>query len=265
MKLYILPLLSIILFSAACSPIIDEDTEPKTDQLPPSQDDNEWLYIAIGDSTVVIPGIGVMGHYKEMLEEDLGVEVILQSEAILSGGAVRMIDKLNSPELQAALQSANVITIQIPIHNLEGDLRLYESDPEKCGGNDHQDCLRKAFTQYKADTDEIFALITAQVDLTKQLVRAQDMYMINVTALKESGNFEIYNAYWKDAQQHIHDVATQYGIPCASVYDEFMGKQGTDDHAEKAMMSDITHPSDMGSTLMAELIRELGYDYQPEN
>ncbi len=234
----------------------EDSTTPTTEHIGPT-----WLYIAIGDSTVVRPGIGVKGHYKEMLEEDLGVEVVLQSEAILSGGAKRMIEKLETTELQDALRSADVVTIQIPIHNMEEGLRLYDTFPEECGGDDHQDCLRDTFNQYKADTNKIFEMIMTYVDPSKQIIRAQDMYLINVTWLKSSGKFEIYNAYWKDAQKHIHDVAAQYGIPCASVYDAFMGPNGTDDPAEKGLMSDITHASEEGAILMAELIRELGYDY----
>jgi lysophospholipase L1-like esterase/ketosteroid isomerase-like protein len=218
-------------------------------------------YVAFGDSTVVIPGIGMMGYYKEMLAQDLGVEINLVDRSFMSGGAPRLISLLDKPELREELGKADVITLQIPTHQLEGPMRLYFSDPEACGGEDNQDCLREAFNQYKQDTDLIFAKLMEVVNPTRQIIRAQDTYLFNVTAVKRVGNFEVYNRYWQDAQKHIHATAAKYGVPVARVYDAFMGPDGSDDPAEKGLMSDITHASSKGAKLMAQLIRELGYSY----
>jgi hypothetical protein len=218
-------------------------------------------YVAFGDSTVVIPGIGMMGYYKEMLEQDLGVEINLVDRSFMSGGAPRLISLLDKPELREELRTADVITLQIPIHKLEDPMRLYFSDPESCGGKDHQDCLREGFDQYMRDTDEIFAKLMEVVDPKQQIVRAQDMYLVNVTACKRVGNFEVYNRYWQDAQKHIHVTAAKYGVPVARVYDAFMGLDSSDNPADKGLMSDITHASSKGAKLMAQLIRELGYSY----
>ena len=258
-------ILIIIFLLVGCSPTEGENQVSRTALTAIAEQQPEvWHYVALGDSTVIIPGIGMMGYYKEMLEEDLGIDIILQNQAHGYGGATLLIQELDTPQLREALQVADVITLQIPTHNLESPMRAYMADPESCGGEDHQDCLREAFNQYQEDTDVIFAKLVEIVDPAQQIVRAQDTYLFNVTNIKESGDFDVYNAYWQAAQKHIHEVAEQYGIPVASVYDEFMGADGTDDPAEKGLMSDITHSSKEGAKLMAQLIRELGYEYRSE-
>jgi hypothetical protein len=203
--------------------------------------------VALGDSTPRFPGIGMMGYYAEMLSQDLGVEINILDRSILSGGAPRLIEMLDKPEFQEVLRAADIITLQIPTHELESPLRLYFMDPEGCGGEDHQDCLREAFDLYKGDTDEIFARLMEIVDPSRQIVRSQDTYLFNATAIKESRDIEVYNEYWQDAQRHIHEIAQKYGVPVAAVYDEFMGPDCTDDPAERGLMGDITHASEKGA------------------
>lgn len=235
------------------------------------QNATEWHYVAFGDSTVFYPrgtsspAPGMIYQYAEMLEEDLGVDIVLNSFASGSGGAAELIDRLQSSDaLQEALEGADVVTLQIPAHNLEPSMRLYASDPQSCGGEDNQDCLREAFDQFKRDTETIFAEVTDLCDPSEVLIRARDTYLFNVTSLKESGDFDMHNRYWRDAQEHVHTVADQYGIPVAHAYDEFMGSEGTDDPADKGWMMDPYHPNEQGAQVMAQLMRELGYEYAPE-
>lgn len=233
------------------------------------QNSTEWHYVAFGDSTVFYPrgsgspAAGMIYQYAHMLEEDLGVDIVLNSYASGSGGAEMLIDRVQSSDLvRDAVAAADVVTLQIPLHNLDPAMRLYRSDPEACGGEDNQDCLREAFGQYKRDTEAIFAEVTALSDPSEVLIRARDTYLFSVGELKESGDLEVLNRYWRDAQEHVHAVAEQHGIPVASVYDGFMGPDGTDDPAEKGwMMDDLIHPNEQGAQVMAQLMRELGYEY----
>jgi lysophospholipase L1-like esterase len=59
-------------------------------------------------------------------------------------------------------------------------------------------------------------------------------------------------------------VATDHGIPVARLYDAFMGKDGSEDPRDLGLVQpDGIHPSVAGSTLMAEHLRDLGYEVSP--
>lgn len=93
------------------------------------------------------------------------------------------------------------------------------------------------------------------------MIRVQDVYQIKVRETQATGGFEIINGYWRDANEHLIDVATRYGIAIACVYDAFMGENGIEDPRDKGLMADDgLHPGSEGSVLMAELFREPGYE-----
>lgn len=261
--------IGILLSACAVPPASPRAAPPPAPRTGPTviaeEDATEWNYVALGDSTVFTPSQAAMiVQYAEMLQDDLAIEVTLKSHASGHGGASGLIERLRSSEaLREDLRNADVVTLQIPTHDLEPSCRLYDSEPESCGGEDHQDCLREAFNQYKRDTETVFAEVTALCDPTEVLIRAQDTYLFNATHLKETGKLDVYNRYWRDAQEHVHIVAEQYDIPVAHVYDEFMGPDGTDDPAEKGWIGDITHANERGAEVMARLMRDLGYGYAP--
>jgi lysophospholipase L1-like esterase len=115
-----------------------------------------------------------------------------------------------------------------------------------------------------ADTDGIIAEIVALRSPSEALIRMQDTWQLKVRETQESGNFEILNGYWRKANAHVMEVATSYDIPVARVYDAFMGDDGMQDPRDQGLLRpDGIHPNPEGSTLVAELFRELGYEYAP--
>jgi lysophospholipase L1-like esterase len=94
------------------------------------------------------------------------------------------------------------------------------------------------------------------------LERAQDTFVIKAREMMANGTYETFNHYWREANQHVHDVAGEHGIPVASVYDVFMGPDGTVDPRDRGLvLSDGLHATDQGGELIAFLFRELGYGY----
>jgi lysophospholipase L1-like esterase len=57
------------------------------------------------------------------------------------------------------------------------------------------------------------------------------------------------------------EVAEYYHIPVARVYDAFMGEDGSEDPQDRGLIHDGRHTSPEGAALMAELFRDLGYEY----
>jgi lysophospholipase L1-like esterase len=221
--------------------------------------DTTWTYVALGDSVTW----GMIPLYAEMLEEDLGVTVIVQDRTVGGDHSSQLLERLRTSNwLRKELGEADVITIEIPWNVFENPcLAFLNGSPGACGGSDNQDCLREALETYKADTDAIIAEIVSLRSPSEALIRMQDTYQFNVRQSKAEGAFETINKYWREANAHVKEVAEYYHIPVARVYDAFMGEDGSDDPQDKGLIHDGFHTSPEGAALMAELFRDLGYEY----
>jgi hypothetical protein len=253
----------VALLMVACSTTQPSPTAtlvPTTTPVPtPTEEIAEWDYVALGESM----NFGMISRYAEMLEQDLGVRVELHDWARANDHSSSLLERLRTNEqLRQDLREAEVVTFQIPIRVIVEPFKTFEfGDPGECGGDDNQDCLRDAFETYMADTDEIIAEIVSLRSPSDAVIRAQDVYQIKVRETQETGSFEIINGYWRDANAHMIEIATRYGIPVARVYDAFMGENGVEDPRDQGLMvSDGLHPSPEGATLMAKLFQELGYE-----
>jgi hypothetical protein len=224
--------------------------------------DLEWDYVAFGESITM----GMTSRYAKILEQDLGVAITLHDWQTPDAHSSNLLEKLRTnDQLRQELQEAEVITLNIPLGVIASAMRIYAfGDPGDCGGADNQDCIREAFSIYMTDTEEIIAEIVALRRPSEALIRIMDTWQIKVRETKEAGTFEMYNEYWREANTHIAEVATSYGIPVAFVFDAFMGEGGIVDPRDLGLVQeDGLHPTKDGSDLVAELFRNLGYDYAP--
>jgi hypothetical protein len=220
----------------------------------------EWDYVALGESITV----GMTNRYAEILEQDLGVTILLHDWQVPNAHSSTLLEKLRTNEqLRQDLREAEVITLDIPLGVIASAMRTFAfEEPGGCGGVDNQDCIREAFSIYMTDTDEIIAEIVSLRMPSEALIRVMDTWQLKVRETKESGSFGMYNQHWREANAHIFEVATRCGIPVARIYDAFMGVDGIEDPRELGLVgSDGLHPTRDGSALMAELFRNLGYDY----
>ena len=93
------------------------------------------------------------------------------------------------------------------------------------------------------------------------MIRALDVYMLEVEETDALGKLHILNPYLQETQEYLEVTAAKHGIPVAQVYDEFMGPDGTDDPQDRGLvMPDGRHPTEEGSLLIAEMLHDLGYD-----
>ncbi|MGD8902265.1 MAG: GDSL-type esterase/lipase family protein [Anaerolineae bacterium] len=221
--------------------------------------DTTWTYVALGDSITW----GMIPLYAEMLEEDLGVTVVIQDRTVGGEHSSRLLQRLSTSNwLRKELREADVITIEIPWNVFEDPcLAFLNGSPGACGGSDNQDCLREALETYMEDTDAIIAEIVSLRSPSEALIRIQDTYQFNVRQSKAKGAFETLNRYWREANAHVIEVAETYHIPVARVYDAFMGEDGSEDPQDRGLIHDGFHTSPEGAALMAELFRELGYEF----
>lgn len=250
----------VMLLMVACS--ISRPSPTAIPSPTPTAEMPEWDYVAMGESIT----FGMTARYAEMLEQDLGVKIDLHDWQVPGDHSSSLLERLRTNEqLRRDLREAEVITFDIPLAVVAGPMQRFEfGDPGACGGVDNQDCLREAFATYMADTDGIIAEIVSLRSPSEALIRTQDTWQLKVRETQESGSFEIFNGCWREANAHVIEVATSYDIPVARVYDAFMGEDGIEDPRDQGLLQpDGIHPTSEGSTLIAELFRELGYEYAP--
>ena len=230
--------------------------------------DGPLVMVTFGDSIMAYytEDTGVATAYSRMLEEEFGVPVELRNHAIGQSSALGLITALDRDSVQSDLADADVIVLEIPMAGWAEPLKTVAGaegrDPADCGGDDHQQCLRDQVARYKANTEEILRLLTMATDPSKTLIRAFDMYALMAKDSIANGWLEITNPYWQEAQGFLEEAAAKYGIPVAQVYDEFMGPDGTDNPQDRGLVeSDQMNLTDAGGQLIAEMLRDLGYEF----
>jgi lysophospholipase L1-like esterase len=227
--------------------------------------EEEWDYVVIGDSItwgfLELPPTGFAGY----LEQDLGIKVRIhnwEKDGWSSGG---MLDALRyNLKLRQAVCDAEVVIFEIPRQVFDSPGQDYFSgNPGACGGTDNQNCLRNALALYQEHVDAIMAEIVSLKNPADALIRTFDAHTYwPVAQSKANGTFDGLIYHWQAANNYLLQVATDYQIPVARVYQAFNGPNGDQDPFEKGYVGDDSlHPSTKGKELMADLMRELGYEY----
>ena len=204
-------------------------------------------------------------RYAEYLERDLGVKVRIHDWARGELGSSRLLEALRTdPELRRDIGEAEVVIFDIMPTPLQNPANTYAfGSPSACGGTDNQDCLRAGLEDYKADTDAIIAEIVSLRSPSEALIRTMETHEFMARDWKEAGALDVINSYKQAANAHVIQVASEHHIPVARVYAAFRGPNGDEDPVDKGYAYDQLHPTEEGADLMAELFRELGYEYAP--
>jgi hypothetical protein len=200
-----------------------------------------------------------------MLAEDFGVEVDTRDRTVGDQRADAFLSALQSNEvLRGDLAEADVVTFVIPFDEWAEPLMTFSGadgrDPADCGGDDGQQCLRDMVTDYDMLVDQIFGELMTIVDLTEQVILVQDFYQLH-TELQGPAT-EILYPYFEQAQIHTREVAAEYGIPVALVWDDFMGTDGEIPNLTEAglVQADGIHVTAEGAERIANLYHDLGYE-----
>jgi len=225
------------------------------------------VYVPMGNSLTFDPfPDNFIARYTAMLEEDFGVDVKVRAHTV---GGQRTDDFLaqlrTNDSLRDDLGDADVVTLLIPNDEWGAPFQTAAGagvrDPSECGGDDNQQCLRDVIDSYKQYVDQIFDELTAIVDPAVTLIRVQDFYQFGTNQMTPE-DFDITYPYWREGQEYVEQVAGQYGIPVAQVFDDFMGTDGLyiDLVADGLVVGDGIHPTADGAERMAMLMHDLGYN-----
>jgi lysophospholipase L1-like esterase len=201
-----------------------------------------WDYVALGDSLAAGVGArrGYVDRYAEDLRDNTGARVRVTDLGVSGQTSPQLLHSLRKdPSTRRALRGAEVVTFNIGINDLGQAHRSYETG--SCGGARNERCLRAAVETLEGNWDAITEEILG--------LRPADETIIRTVGLgytpRAEGTFE---PYLSEVNRHIVSSAADNGIPYAEVRLH-----------EKEMSWDGVHPNDMGYEVIAERLRELGY------
>lgn len=222
---------------------------------------NPWQYVVMGDST----SWGYPEKIAKKIEKNYGVSVEIKVYTVGGQNTNNMISQLQSNnDLREDIRNADLVTFLVPTNIFSVPVRTYISDsPERCGGEDNQDCIRNALNTYNSHAEVIIKEIDALVDRKDTIVIAHDVWQFNTTLLKESSDFKVVNGYFQAFNAHVHEVCDQYGIPVADGYDAFMGEDHSRNPEKEGLIYDGFHTNDKGQDIIVDLIMEIINEYEP--
>jgi hypothetical protein len=215
-----------------------------------------WDFVALGDSNAIM----FANRYAKHIEADLGVKVTLHNWCMGSQSSTEMLSVLrDNQDLRNDLREAEVVTFLVSPRHLKSP--HYDYVHGTCGGPDNQHCLREALTLYKKDVDAIIAEMLSLRSTSDTIICSMTYYNWLVNDWKERGYFDDLNPYWVACNEYFAQAASENNIPVARVDLAFNGPDLDEDPSDKGyLLDDGQHPNQEGIALMAELVRELGYD-----
>ncbi len=222
---------------AAAPPVLEGETMAITDA-PAS-----WDYVALGDSLAAGVGArrGYVDRYAEHLRSDTGTRIEVVNMGRSGQTSSQLLYTLrHDPSVRRAIGGAEVVTFNIGINDLGHASRDYENGT--CSGAHNEGCLREAVEMVKGNWEAIIGEILALRSTEEAIIRTAGLgYTPRV-----DGVFEPYLA---EVNRHIAAEAAAESIPYVEVH---LGEEG--------MSPDGVHPNDHGYEVIADELRELGYE-----
>jgi hypothetical protein len=216
-------------------------------------------------------GWGVAKRYAAHIEEDLGVTVKVRD---MSGPGLSVGTVLAALRGQESRYPASA---GVPDLIGEAEVVVVYGNPEQSVSESHpgdwncvslkpyvKDCSPETFDRYRADLEATYEHILTLRGDAPILVRAFDAYNPLYSVYREQGIYDECLRCWENYNEAIHQSAAAHGIPVARVYDAFNGLDHDQDPREKGYIrEDGEHTTGAGRDVIAQLLRELGYEPTP--
>lgn len=220
-----------------------EETTAEGETASPTDVPASWDYVALGDSLAVGVGAsrGYVARYADHVMEDTGARVRVVGLGRSGQTSSQLLYALrDDPSMRRVLGRAEIVTFNIGINDLGQAGQEYDSGT--CGGDDNQECLRTAVEALEGNWDAIVSEILSLRSTNDTVIRTAGM---GYTPRAD----EVFEPYVDEANRHIAATAADASIPYTQVH-----------LSEEGMSPDGIHPNDGGYEVIAEQLRELGYD-----
>jgi len=202
-----------------------------------------WDYVALGDSLAAGAGArrGYVARYAAHLRGDTGVRLRVINLGESGQTSSQLLNALRSdPAMREALRGAEVVTLNIGLNDLGQATSSYKSGT--CGGPQNEACLREAVEKVERNWETIIEEISSLRSREKTIIRSAGLGYI-------PGTRGVLGRYVGQVTRDIASITAESGIPHTEVH---LGGEG--------MSADGLHPNDRGYKVIAERLRELGYE-----
>jgi lysophospholipase L1-like esterase len=201
-----------------------------------------WDYVALGDSLAAGVGAseGYVERYATHLRSDTGTRVEVNNLGRSGQTSSELLHALrNDSSMREALTEAEVVTFNIGINDLGHAGRAYEDGT--CGGEDDEACLRAAVETVKRNWDDIIDELLGLRSTENTIIRTPGLgYVPRVD--------ETFEPYVSEVNGHLATTTEDNDIPYAEI------------RLNEDMLPDGLHPDDSGTEVIAERLRESGYE-----
>ena len=219
-----------------------------------------WDYVTLGDSLQARSLIAE--EYLKFVENDQHVDVILNPLAESGTPPSYLLTKLQlNPDVREAVANAEIITFNFSTGWADLPERSYLRG--ECGGADNQDCLREAVIKAKGEwtaiADEITALKNGKPTLIRMFSAGTwpyDGFYKDSITLEQKADMLLY---YIEVRDFVEQDAILRGIQVVRI---FAGQYYDDEPPPvEYFQSDGLHLSEKGSKIVAEALRDLGYEF----
>jgi hypothetical protein len=244
--------LALLVLISACS-------RPSLEEL------EEWDLVWISDSS----GWDVAGIYAGYIAEDTGKTVIVHDLWVGGLSARGILDALNGnpredsrelQELASLIPDAEVVVVYG-----NPDLSINEENPGDwfClpGLTFYvNNCELDTFKVYIEDMSAIYQKILELRDEQPTILRTYDAYNPVIPQRVGQTGYEVCITCWQTYNQAIHQAADLNKIPIGLVAEAWNGSDYLKNPVEMGYTRDSVHPNELGGEVIAQALRELGYE-----
>jgi len=231
--------------------------------------DTKWDLVALGDSTPTGYGVGAqnlyINLYSSYIGEDLGVGVVVHNWATNSTRSVLdWVEVIMTDDgLREDLRNAEVVTIWLGWHDLIPSIGVIGKGG-LCYVRDEidLDCFRRVTDPMEQGFDDLLFEITSLASPNETLILIADMGNPFVNAWIEYGTLDtLKGPAYEDWRNYLIEAAKKYKVQVVYTYHALNGPNGNIPISSEYLMPDRLHFNKLGHKLLADLHREVGYEF----
>lgn len=252
----------LLVITSGCSVFADGKSEKSV-----MIEEETWDLLWVSDSS----GWNVAEIYGEFIAKDNQVEVKvndmwkggLSAGRILQGLTDQNTYDYDLDHLREYIDESEIIVIY---GNPEDSINPSNPMEWNCGQSDIEDCYvtdcrPETFSTYVNDLKAIYAQIYEIRKGKPTIIRAIDAYNpLLLSQCQVDGVLDVCVTCWETYNEAIHQAADEMNVPVARVFDAWNGMDHRESPVEKGYTQpDNIHPNQEGAEVIAQLLRELGY------